>query len=232
MNPLLSLVIANGWRPPCDPKPLYYKSERKTFGWWHRDQLIELERFYVGTGPIDGGKESSVEWIPLLTEAIFLIIYITHRDRQRYAGRQRQVGRDWQIKTERQTDRARQTETDGQRETEADTVRERDRKTDRTWYRRIEKQTNGNTQRQADGHRRQKQTDRDIQTDWCKPKKNWPKCGWQHIASFSISMWRACNLTSFTPCLTGPVDYPFASHHEGPWFKPQGDTYVKPGFSC
>ncbi len=24
-------------------------------------------------------------------------------------------------------------------------------------------------------------------------------------------LWRACNLTVFTPCLTGPVDYPFAS---------------------
>ncbi len=35
-------------------------------------------------------------------------------------------------------------------------------------------------------------------------------------------MWRACNLTAFTPCLTGPVDYPFASHHEGPGFNPQG----------
>ncbi len=30
-----------------------------------------------------------------------------------------------------------------------------------------------------------------------------------------VVFWRACNLTSFTPCLTGPVDYPFASHHEG-----------------
>jgi hypothetical protein len=35
-------------------------------------------------------------------------------------------------------------------------------------------------------------------------------------------MWRACNLTAFTPCLTGPVDYPFASHHEEPGFNPQG----------
>jgi hypothetical protein len=46
-------------------------------------------------------------------------------------------------------------------------------------------------------------------------------------------MWRACNLTSFTPCLTGPVDYPLASRHEGPGFKsPGGGTYVKPGFSA
>jgi hypothetical protein len=32
-------------------------------------------------------------------------------------------------------------------------------------------------------------------------------------------VWRACNLASFTPCLTGPVDYPFASCHEGPGFE-------------
>ncbi len=35
-------------------------------------------------------------------------------------------------------------------------------------------------------------------------------------------MWRACNLIAFTPCLTGPVNYPFASHHEGPGFNPGG----------
>jgi hypothetical protein len=35
-------------------------------------------------------------------------------------------------------------------------------------------------------------------------------------------MWRACNLITFTPCLTGPVDYPFASCHEGPGFKTPG----------
>ncbi len=38
----------------------------------------------------------------------------------------------------------------------------------------------------------------------------------------SLLLWRACNLTTFTPCLTGPVDYPFASCHEGLGFKPQG----------
>jgi hypothetical protein len=35
-------------------------------------------------------------------------------------------------------------------------------------------------------------------------------------------LWRACNLTLFTQCLTGPVNYvqyPFASRHEGPGFK-------------
>jgi hypothetical protein len=34
--------------------------------------------------------------------------------------------------------------------------------------------------------------------------------------------WRACNLTSFSPCLTGPVDYPFASRHKGCGFKSPG----------
>ncbi len=38
-------------------------------------------------------------------------------------------------------------------------------------------------------------------------------------------------LTSFSPCLTGPVDYPFASRHKGPGFKTPGGTYVKLGFS-
>jgi hypothetical protein len=30
------------------------------------------------------------------------------------------------------------------------------------------------------------------------------------------SVRRACNLIAFTSCLTGPVDYPFASCHKGP----------------
>jgi hypothetical protein len=30
------------------------------------------------------------------------------------------------------------------------------------------------------------------------------------------------NLTSVSPCLTGPVDYPFASRHKGPGFKTPG----------
>ncbi len=42
----------------------------------------------------------------------------------------------------------------------------------------------------------------------------------------------SCNLTSFSPYLTGPVDYPFASRHKGPRFKSPGGTYVKLGFSC
>ncbi len=38
------------------------------------------------------------------------------------------------------------------------------------------------------------------------------------------------HFTSFTPCLTGPVDYLFASRHEGPGFKSPGGTSVKLGF--
>jgi hypothetical protein len=44
-----------------------------------------------------------------------------------------------------------------------------------------------------------------------------------------IHMWRACNLTAFIPCLTGPVDYMFASRHEGPWFNPQGGYLCETG---
>jgi hypothetical protein len=42
---------------------------------------------------------------------------------------------------------------------------------------------------------------------------------------------RACNLTSFSPSLTGLVDYPCASRHKGPGFKSPGGTHVNPGFS-
>jgi hypothetical protein len=35
-------------------------------------------------------------------------------------------------------------------------------------------------------------------------------------------LWRACDLTSFSPCLTVPVDYLFASLHKGPRFKSPG----------
>jgi hypothetical protein len=35
-------------------------------------------------------------------------------------------------------------------------------------------------------------------------------------------LWRACNPTSFTPCLTSPVDYLFASCHKGLRFKSPG----------
>jgi hypothetical protein len=36
------------------------------------------------------------------------------------------------------------------------------------------------------------------------------------------ALWRACNLTSISPCLTGPVDYLFSSCHKGPRFKSPG----------
>ncbi len=39
-------------------------------------------------------------------------------------------------------------------------------------------------------------------------------------------MWRACNLTSFSPCLTSPVDYLFASRHKGPRFRSPGGVLV------
>ncbi len=37
---------------------------------------------------------------------------------------------------------------------------------------------------------------------------------------------RACNLSSFSPCLTGPVDYPFASRHKGPGLKSPGGVLM------
>ncbi len=37
-----------------------------------------------------------------------------------------------------------------------------------------------------------------------------------------IILCRTCNLTSFSPCLTGPVDWPLASRHKGPGFKSPG----------
>jgi hypothetical protein len=52
------------------------------------------------------------------------------------------------------------------------------------------------------------------------------------VGCWGGALWRACNLTAFIHSLSGPVGHPFASHHEGPRFNPQGDTYVKPGFSC
>ncbi len=42
-------------------------------------------------------------------------------------------------------------------------------------------------------------------------------------------MWRACNLKSFSPCLTGPVDYLFASCHKGPRFKSLGGYLCETG---
>ncbi len=42
------------------------------------------------------------------------------------------------------------------------------------------------------------------------------------VSCWGGGLWRGCNLTSFSPCLTGPVDYPFASRHKGPGFKSPG----------
>ncbi len=44
-----------------------------------------------------------------------------------------------------------------------------------------------------------------------------------------MSLWRACNLTSFSPCLIGPVDYLFASCHKGPGFKSPGGYWCETG---
>ncbi len=43
------------------------------------------------------------------------------------------------------------------------------------------------------------------------------------------ALWRACNLTSFSPCLTGPVDYLFASLHKGPRFRSPGGYLCETG---
>jgi hypothetical protein len=42
-------------------------------------------------------------------------------------------------------------------------------------------------------------------------------------------VWRACNLTWFLPCLTGPVDYLFASCHKGLRFKSPGEDLCETG---
>jgi hypothetical protein len=52
------------------------------------------------------------------------------------------------------------------------------------------------------------------------------------VSRWGGALWRVCNLTSFSPCLTGPVDYPFASVMRDPGSNPLGGTYVKSGFSC
>ncbi len=39
------------------------------------------------------------------------------------------------------------------------------------------------------------------------------------VGCWGGALWRACNLTWFLPCLTGPVDYLFASRHKGLRFK-------------
>ncbi len=47
--------------------------------------------------------------------------------------------------------------------------------------------------------------------------------------AFNALLWRACNLTSFTPCLTGPVGYQITSRHEGPGFQPPGGYLSETG---
>jgi hypothetical protein len=42
-------------------------------------------------------------------------------------------------------------------------------------------------------------------------------------------LWRSCNLTSFSPCLTGPVDYLLASRDKGLRFKSTGGYLYKTG---
>ncbi len=43
------------------------------------------------------------------------------------------------------------------------------------------------------------------------------------------ALWRACNLSAVSPCLTGPVDYPFASCHKGSGFKSFGGYLSEAG---
>ncbi len=45
------------------------------------------------------------------------------------------------------------------------------------------------------------------------------------VGCWGGALCRAFNLTSFSPCLTSPVDYPFASHHKGPGFKSPGGYF-------
>ncbi len=49
------------------------------------------------------------------------------------------------------------------------------------------------------------------------------------VGCWGGALWRACNLTSFSSCLTGPVDYLFASYHKGPGFKSPGGYLCETG---
>jgi hypothetical protein len=49
------------------------------------------------------------------------------------------------------------------------------------------------------------------------------------VGCWGGALWRACNLTSFSPCLTGPKDYLFASRHKGPRFKSPGECLSETG---
>jgi hypothetical protein len=49
------------------------------------------------------------------------------------------------------------------------------------------------------------------------------------VGCWGGALWRACNLTSFSPCLTSPVDYLFASRHKGPRFESPGGYLCETG---
>jgi hypothetical protein len=49
------------------------------------------------------------------------------------------------------------------------------------------------------------------------------------VGCWGRALLRACNLTSFSPCLTGPVDYLFVSRHKGPRFKSPGGYLCETG---
>jgi hypothetical protein len=49
------------------------------------------------------------------------------------------------------------------------------------------------------------------------------------VGCWGGALWRACNLTSFSPCLTGPVDYLFAFRHKRPRFKSPGGYLCETG---
>jgi hypothetical protein len=54
-------------------------------------------------------------------------------------------------------------------------------------------------------------------------------CFFLNQESIYTLMCRACNLTSFSLCLTGPVDYPIASRHKGSGFKSPGGYLCETG---
>jgi hypothetical protein len=59
----------------------------------------------------------------------------------------------------------------------------------------------------------------------CKKLCIIPKCRLK--INLMRDVWRACNLTWFSPCLTGPVDYLFASRHKGLRFKSPGEDFCE-----
>jgi hypothetical protein len=53
------------------------------------------------------------------------------------------------------------------------------------------------------------------------------------VGCWGGALWRACNLTSFSPCLTGPDGLCVCFPSQGTQVQiPRGGTNVKPGFSC